>query len=485
MSTHGEEDEQAGGMQGPGAQPEGPPATGGYPYPHPGQPGAPSGWYGGPASAGGGQGDSAGTWGQGSYAAGWGVAGQGPDAGGSGAGWGVAGQGPDAGGSGAGQAPYAGWPYGAPTYRPADLPPPGPPRRMAWLPIAAVAGLIGALVGGAIGGVVAYQTKPTTPAPVIRQIVVPNGGTIAKPTTIRGILAKVEPGVVSIRTNLGAGTGMILSPDGEVLTNAHVINGASTIKVTLFSETTGRNAHLLGFDAANDVALVKIDAAQGLSPVQLGDSGQLQVGDDVVAIGNALNLAGGPTVTSGIVSALDRALDDPTLPQDLIQTDAAINPGNSGGPLVNADGQVVGMNTLVIQQATAAEAAQNLGFAIAINNVKPLLVDLRKGVTRATPYLGVSIVTLTPDIAQRFNIKADHGAIIQDLLSNGPASQAGLQQDDVIVTFDGKDVTSDSGLVSLTRAHQPGDKVQLTYIRGQTSHTATVTLGTKPATSGG
>jgi S1-C subfamily serine protease len=390
-------------------------------------------------------------------------------------------------GAGAG---YGGWPaevtspYGTvPLGPPSPVSTPPRPRarnRTAWLPVALIAAIVGAVVGG---GVAAGVRHPATAAraPAPRPIVQPNGAVVAKAASVRQILAKVQPGVVSIRTNLGAGTGMILTANGEVLTNYHVIQGASGIKVTLYNETAGRVARVLGFDRANDIALLKIDDVNGLPQVELGDSSKLQVGDDVIAIGNALNLTGGPTVTSGIVSAKDRTLDDPTLPQDLIQTDAAINPGNSGGPLVNGDGQVIGMNTLVIQQANAAEAAQNLGFAIAVNNIKPVLPDLQRGATRATPYLGVGVVTLTPDIAQRFKIKADHGAVVQDLPAGGPAAKAGLQQDDVIVTFDGKNVTSGSGLVSLIRPHQPGDKVQLTYIRGQDSHTATVTLGTKPA----
>jgi S1-C subfamily serine protease len=390
-------------------------------------------------------------------------------------------------GAGAG---YGGWPpqptspYGTvpagPPSPPAARPGPRPRRKAAWLPIAVIAALVGGLVGAAAAARVDDHDR-TVQAPATRQIIQPNGAVITRPTTVRQVLAKVQPGVVSVRTSLGAGTGIILTADGQVLTNYHVIQGATGIKVTLYNETAGRTSRVLGFDRTNDVALLQIDNVSGLLPVELGDSSKLQVGDDVIAIGNALNLTGGPTVTSGIVSAKDRTLDDPTLPQDLIQTDAAINPGNSGGPLVNADGQVIGMNTLVIQQANAAEAAQNLGFAIAVNNIKPVLPDLRRGVTRATPYLGVGVVTLTPDIAQRFKIKADHGAIVQDLPAGGPAAKAGLRQADVIVTFGGKDVTTDTGLVSLIRAHQPGDKVQLTYIRGQDSHTATVTLGAKPA----
>jgi serine protease Do len=485
MTSYGEQHQPADtGGDPSGSQPADVPAPDaeqhpGSPYPY-GQPGA---GYGQPSD---GDGQPYGP-----YGAYGGYGGYGPTYGGDGPRFGAGAEYGGYGGYGVGAgAGYGGWPpqptspYGTvPLRAPSPVITPPRPRartQTAWLPIVLIAAVVGAAVGGGVAaGVGDHDTAARAPA--THQIVQPNGAVVAKPTSVRQILAKVQPGVVSIRTNLGAGTGMILTSNGQVLTNYHVIQGASGIKVTLYNEAAGRTARVLGFDRTNDIALLQIDNVSGLLQVELGDSSKLQVGDDVIAIGNALNLTGGPTVTSGIVSAKDRTLDDPTLPQDLIQTDAAINPGNSGGPLVNADGQVIGMNTLVIQQASAAEAAQNLGFAIAVNNIKPVLPDLQRGVTRATPYLGVGLVTLTPDIAQRFKIKADHGAVVQDLPAGGPAAKAGLQQDDVIVTFDGKDVTSDTGLVSLIRAHQPGDKVQLTYIRGQDSHTTTVTLGTKPA----
>ena len=236
---------------------------------------------------------------------------------------------------------------------------------------------------------------------------------------------------------------MILTADGQVLTNYHVYRGQLSIKVTLFNETTPRPATVKGFDKANDVALLQITGASGLPTVHLGDSDNLQVGDDVVAVGNALNLAGGPTVTEGIVSAKGRSVD-PTAPQNLIQTDAAINPGNSGGPLVNANGQVVGMNTLVIQQANSQEAAQNLGFAIPVNNIKPLVPDLAKGVQRAPAYLGVGVVTLTPDIAQRLGITAAQGAIIQDLPADGPAARPASSSPTSSPASTARPVTSDT-----------------------------------------
>jgi S1-C subfamily serine protease len=344
--------------------------------------------------------------------------------------------------------------------------------------IAVVAALIGALVGGGVATVAARNGRKTNT--VVNQVIQPNSSVIIHSATVREILTKVQPGVVSITTNLGAGTGMILSDDGQVLTNFHVVSGAKTIKVTSYNSTTPRPATLLGGDSTDDVALLKITDASGLPTVTLGDSSKLQVGDDVVAIGNALDLAGGPTVTSGIVSAVGRTLKDPNLPQNLIQTDAAINPGNSGGPLVNSSGEVVGMNTLVIQQANSSEAAQNVGFAIPVSNIKPLLGDLAKGINRSPAYLGVSVVDMTAAIGQRLGMSAEQGALVQSLTAGGPAGQAGLAVNDVITNLNASPVADAGGLVTQTRARQPGEKVQVTYVRGHDTHTVTVTLGARP-----
>jgi S1-C subfamily serine protease len=366
------------------------------------------------------------------------------------------------------------------TFAPAD-------RGPLWLVVALLAALIGALVGGGVGAAVAHSGKRTT---VVRQVIAPSAP-IAKPADIHVLLARVQPAVVSIHTTTpagaAAGTGMILTPDGEVLTNFHVIANASSIRVSLYSQASPLSASVLGADQTNDVALLKLSGVQGLPTVVLGDSSKLQVGDDVVAIGNALNLPGGPTVTEGIVSATDRNLsvDDPTAPNlPLIQTDAAINPGNSGGPLVNSQGQVVGMNTLVIQQANAQEAAQNLGFSIAVNTIKPLLPDLAKGITHAPAYLGLSVATLTADIVGRYGLSVNKGAIVAQVAPDGPAAQAGLQPLDVVTSFDGKAVTTADEVVTTTQKHRPGDSVQLTYVRGSATHSVTVTLGTKPTTLG-
>ena len=366
--------------------------------------------------------------------------------------------------------------------------PPTPAGRV-WSGALALAA-IAALVGGLVGGGVVTALDDDSPASGGR-----NTSVIARPQDIQGILSRVEPGVVAIRTEAfdprdlfqrfprqGAGTGMIISAAGEVLTNAHVVENATSIKVTLDGEREARDADVVGRHPEVDVALLRIRDARGLETVQLGDSSRLRVGDDVVAIGHALALPGGPTVTEGIVSALDRELESRsgTL-SNLIQTDAAINPGNSGGPLVNADGQVVGINTAVIQ-SSGNELAQNIGFAIAINTVKPLLDDLRKGeeVAASPAYLGVQSQTLTPDIAEQFGFSTERGAIIAQIVPDSPADKAGLRRGDVITRFGGTDIDGAEELVSAVRSKKPADRVEVTFKRGEDERTVTVTLESRP-----
>ncbi|MDP8938575.1 MAG: trypsin-like peptidase domain-containing protein, partial [Actinomycetota bacterium] len=321
-----------------------------------------------------------------------------------------------------------------------------------------VAAVFGAVVGGAVsGGIVAALDDDRGPA-----------STSARPSTVVGpqldvaaILDQVEPAVVSISTtgfnrgnflsptpSSGAGTGMILTPDGDVLTNAHVVAGASRIEVKLTSGAT-MSATLVGSDTTNDVALLRLKGASGLPTVKLGRSADLQVGDGVVAIGNALGLPGGPTVTSGIVSALDRAIggDDERL-EHLIQTDAAINPGNSGGPLVNAGAEVVGMNTAVIQSAGGGSEAQNIGFAISVDTFRPIVDELRQGGERieTRAFLGVVTQTVTDDIRARLGLAAPNGALVVDVEPGSPADAAGIRPGDVITGLGGDRVTSSDGL---------------------------------------
>ena len=371
------------------------------------------------------------------------------------------------------------------------------PRR-SWPPalVALVASLVGALAGGGIvaaldddggGGGRAATSRPSR-----------NTSVIADPQDIQGVLARVQPGVASIRTEAfrqsdlfglaptsGAGTGMVVTPDGEVLTNQHVVAGATRIRVTLFGETEPRDADLIGGDPSADVALLKIRDARNLPTVTLGDSSELKVGDDVVAIGHALALPGGPTVTTGIVSALDRSIDAGAEQlSGLIQTDAAINPGNSGGPLVNSEGEVVGINTAVIQNAGNA-FAQNIGLAIAINRVRPVLEQIRSGrpVVTSRAFLGVSSQTVTPEINRQFDLGADEGAVVFEVTPGSPAENAGLRRGDVITRFAGKPVRTAAELVELVRAQKPGDEVEVVYVRFGNEGRTKLTLGARQTTA--
>ncbi len=405
-----------------------------------------------------------------------------------------------------------------PWRRPA--PPPAPPQagrdRPARGPLVIVA-VVAALVGGLVGGGVAVATRgsktvervvnapatsatPSTLGPASE----PSAGGAAAPSPafdIRSILAKVEPGVVSIHTyggtgstaqGIGAGTGMILTPDGEVLTNAHVTladestcSVAPSIRITRYKTTTEVPAQVIAVDCNDDVALLRIPGVSGLPTVQLGSSAAMHVGDPVVAIGNALDLPGGPTVTSGIVSAIGRPLQGGTEDlYNLIQTDAAINPGNSGGPLLNAAAEVIGMNTAVIQGAGGGEAAQNLGFAIAVDTIRPLITQLQSGhASRAL--LGVQAADVTPDVASRLGLSVSQGAIVTQVEPGSAASTAGVQVNDVIVSFNGKPVTNAGDLVADIRASNPGDRDTLGINRGGKSLTVTAVLGSASLTTGG
>jgi S1-C subfamily serine protease len=286
---------------------------------------------------------------------------------------------------------------------------------------------------------------------------------------------------------------MIISAAGEVATNNHVIAGATQITVTLYGQTKALPATLVGADPTHDVALIKITSPPAnLQPVVFGDSTQLQVGDAVIAVGNALGLsAGTPTVTSGIVSALGRTVQagdtgggqTETL-SNMIQTDAAINSGNSGGPLVDSSGQVVAMSTAVASSSTGNAPAQNIGFAIPSSTIQQLLPELRNGGTGSSTtkaYLGVSVEDVTPQLRQAYGLVPQSGALVANVTSGSPAAGAGLQAGDVIVSFDGQTVDSAIALTQDVQAKSPGQRVQVGLYRGQAKQTIAVTLGSTPA----
>ncbi len=304
---------------------------------------------------------------------------------------------------------------------------------------------------------------------------------------IQGVLAKVQPSVVTIETGQstfrglfeGAGSGLVVSDDGMILTNSHVISGADTIEVTFFDGTVAP-AELVGSFPDDDIALIQAESVVGTVPAELGVAADLRVGDEVVAIGNALNLGGSPSVTLGIVSATDRTIDAGLISlDDLIQTDAAINPGNSGGPLVDALGRVVGINTAIIDDA------QNIGFAISIDAVKPLIDELVAGggsLTPDTAFLGVTtqrVGTVDASILEQFAVDTAEGAFVEDIIVDSAADRAGLARGDVIVAIDGESVVESEDVARAVRARRPGEVIELTFVRGGTEQMTQVTLGAR------
>src|SRR5207302_6942263 len=286
----------------------------------------------------------------------------------------------------------------------------------------------------------------------------------------------------------GVGTGFVIDTDGVVVTNYHVVEGAERITVITQSPNGCRYAaRVIGGDPTADLAILKIDA-HGLPTVSLGRSATLQLGQQVVAIGYALALAGGPTVTSGIVSALGRTIQvpDPGCTQcqsgqrtytDVIQTDAAINPGNSGGPLVNMAGQVVGIDTA----GAGAANAENIGFAISIDTAKPIVRGAVANPRGPVAFLGVTTEDVTPGLAFQFNLPVRSGAYVLDVAPGGPAQKAGIRGGDVIVAFDGRPVTGSDALGRMIRAGRPGARATAVVVQPSGARkTFTMTLGVNP-----
>ncbi|SPJ15276.1 putative periplasmic serine endoprotease DegP-like [Syntrophobacter sp. SbD2] len=257
------------------------------------------------------------------------------------------------------------------------------------------------------------------------------------------------------RTVQGAGSGVIISKDGYILTNNHVVEGAKELTVTLADKGEFK-AQIVGEDPKTDLAIVKIDAGENLPAANIGDSDQIKVGDWVLAIGNPFGL--GDTVTSGIVSGKGRVIGAGPY-DDFIQTDASINPGNSGGPLFNMKGEVIGINTAIIS------GGQGIGFAIPVNTAKPLIPELEaKGeVTRG--YLGANIQSITPDLSKALKMEQSKGALVAEVVPDGPADKAGIKAGDVIVSFDGKAVHDSHDLPAMVAATAIGRQVPITLIR--------------------
>ena len=308
--------------------------------------------------------------------------------------------------------------------------------------------------------------------------------------SVSDVVAKVKPSVVSIAVQTlveqcdfffgcrtvaqnSAGTGAIFDPEGLIVTNNHVVEGADRITVILVDERAFE-AELVGRDPASDLAVIRIPK-ESYATVEFADPERLRVGDWVIAIGNALALDGGPTVTLGIVGALDRAIDtEGARLFDMIQTDAAINPGNSGGPLVNLEGQVVGINT------ARTQSGEGIGFAVSTFTVVPVVESILEHGRVVFAWLGVGVRDVTPVIATQEDLSVSRGVLVSNVTTDGPAAPAGIRAGDVIVAFDGAEVNTVKQLQKAIRGYNIGHETEVTIVRGDDTRTFRVTLEEQP-----
>ena len=271
-------------------------------------------------------------------------------------------------------------------------------------------------------------------------------------------------------TQQSLGSGFLIESDGTIVTNEHVIRGAEKIQVRLADDSL-YEAKVLGADPKTDLALIKIKTKKSLPILKLGDSERLQVGDWVVAIGNPFGLS--QTVTAGIVSAKDRVIGTGPY-DDFIQTDASINPGNSGGPLLNTEGEVVGINTAILS------SGQGLGFAIPANMARTILVQLKEKGRVSRGWVGVSVQTLNPELVKSLGLRSDQGALVSEVIAGGPAERAGIQRGDLITSFDGKAIKQVIQLPSLVASISPGKQVEVRVLREGEEKSFRVTIKEMP-----
>ncbi|HEX2468032.1 MAG TPA: trypsin-like peptidase domain-containing protein [Solirubrobacterales bacterium] len=378
-----------------------------------------------------------------------------------------------------------------------------------------------ALLGGLLVGILGWvaiaagwiesdssSEAPLATAPLSAAAASDDGG-----ATVNEIYRKDSPGVVQVEATRGAqsgpldpfgpqggggeatGSGFVIDEDGHIVTNAHVVEDAESVQVTLGDDGDALDAEVVGTDPSTDIAVLKIDApADQLHPLPLGDSESVQVGDPVVAIGNPFGLD--RTVTAGIVSALQREITAPNgfTIRDAIQTDAPINPGNSGGPLLDASGRVIGVNSQI--EASGGNGNVGIGFAVPIDTTREVAQQLIDDGEVQHAFLGLSGTDLTPEIADVINLDRDRGALVQSVVPDSPADEAGIEAGeaevtidgqpvrvggDVIVAVDGDAVQEMADVIAAVDSKQPGDELELTLLRGGDERTVTVTLGDRPA----
>lgn len=346
--------------------------------------------------------------------------------------------------------------------------------------------------GISVGQLVRKPSAPTPPDEQHNQI--QNQGQTDLITVIADVAEAVRPTVffISVRAvapgeflqpvpREGVGSGIIVDPSGLVLTNNHVIENAQRIRVVL-ADGRAFEAAVVGRDPLADIAVLNIEG-EDIPAAPLGSSSALRVGQWVVAIGNALGLEGGPTVTQGIVSALECSIeaDGGAILENLIQTSAAINPGNSGGPLVNLDGEVVGINTAVPGPTVTGLQPTGIGFAIAIDAAKPIASELVQQGRVRRPFLGVSSVTVTSALAAQLDLGVRYGALVIEVARGSPAAQAGIEEGDVIVEFAGENIESARELRQKVMAQEIGETATITAVRDAQRVELSVTLEERPA----
>jgi putative serine protease PepD len=386
-------------------------------------------------------------------------------------------------------------PYGVPLGPPPSSPPPSAsaPRTQPGRGRFAAGVLAAALVvggGAGVGGAAAYDAlngdEPVSDAPATSTVKTASTADAPSDVTTDGsveaVAEKVLPSVVQINVTgpqgSGSGSGIILSEDGQILTNHHVVEVAESggqISVS-FDDNTTAEAEVLGTDSLTDTAVIQALDVSGLTPATIGSSDELRIGQAVVAVGSPFGLES--TVTSGIVSALDRPVNvasdgagnSTTYPA--IQTDAAINPGNSGGPLVDLDGNVVGINSSIRTSSTGSDGSIGLGFSIPIDEVLPIVEQMANGETPTHAKLGVTV----GDVQATEGATAQQGAQIGEVAAGSTAEQAGLRAGDVVVQVDDTRISGADSLVATIRSYRPGDTVTLTWLRDGEEQTADLVL---------
>ncbi len=370
------------------------------------------------------------------------------------------------------------------------------PRRFGAAALVAIGLMVGAIGGGAFGAVAASEwllddSQNSTPF-TSQTIAQTNNTAVTQPNIANAVYDSVGESVVQITvsgqslgglTPSGSGTGFVVDKSGLILTNYHVVENGRAISVR-FHDGTVREAEVLGTDQGNDLALLRVDLPEGIPVAPLGDSDEVVVGETAIAIGNPFGLD--HTVTQGIISAVNRDWQpgNGRIRRNLIQTDAPINPGNSGGPLLNANGEVIGINSLI---ESPVNGSVGIGFAIPINTAKELLPDLEAGVQIQPAWLGVTGLPLDETIAQDQGLSVNEGVLITSVVPNSPAAQAGLRGGqgtnervpvggDVVTAIDGKSVTDITELAAELATRRPGETVSLSIVRNSRAMELTVTL---------